>query len=76
VPRSLDRGFLGLGGTAMSQREQSLELYGRDTTNREILTGEFKTPAVAGKFERLLRARRFSRVISISVGRPLSDAAD
>jgi len=30
------------------------ELYGRDVTNREILTGDFKTPAVAAKFERSL----------------------
>ena len=30
------------------------ELYGRDVTNREILTGDFKTPAVAVKFERAL----------------------
>ena len=30
------------------------ELYGRDATNREILTGDFKTPAAAAKFERAL----------------------
>jgi hypothetical protein len=30
------------------------ELYGRDATNREILTGDFKTPAMAMKFEHAL----------------------
>src|SRR5580658_10493691 len=30
------------------------ELYSRDVTNREILTGDFKTPAVAVKFEHAL----------------------
>jgi lipid-binding SYLF domain-containing protein len=30
------------------------ELYGHDVTNREILTGDFKTPRAAEKFERAL----------------------
>jgi|ERR1035438_4351409 lipid-binding SYLF domain-containing protein len=34
--------------------EANRELYGRDTTNREILTGDIKTPAVADKFEAAL----------------------
>ena len=42
------------GATLRPDRETNRELYGRDTTNREILTGHFKTPAVARKLERAL----------------------
>ena len=42
------------GATLRPDGDTNKELYGRDTTNREILTGDFKTPAVAGKFERAL----------------------
>src|ERR1019366_7002347 len=42
------------GATLRPDEETNRELYGRDTTNREILTGDFKTPASAGKFERAL----------------------
>jgi SH3 domain-containing YSC84-like protein 1 len=42
------------GATLRSDGETNRELYGRDATNREILTGDFKTPAAAGKFERAL----------------------
>ena len=42
------------GATLRPDRETNRELYGRDTTNREILTGHLKTPAVARKFERAL----------------------
>jgi lipid-binding SYLF domain-containing protein len=34
--------------------ETNRELYGHDATNREILTGDFKTPTAAGKFEHAL----------------------
>ena len=34
---------------ASSGRGTNRELYGRDATNREILTGDFKTPAVRRK---------------------------
>src|SRR5580704_18068017 len=49
--------FAGLsleGATLRPDEETNRELYGRDATNREILTGDFKTPAVAGKFEQAL----------------------
>jgi lipid-binding SYLF domain-containing protein len=49
--------FAGLsleGATLRPDGEANHELYGRDATNREILTGDFKTPAAAGKFERAL----------------------
>jgi lipid-binding SYLF domain-containing protein len=43
------------GATLRPDGSTNRELYGRDSTNREILTGDFKTPAVAGKFEKSLR---------------------
>lgn len=42
------------GATLRPDGDTNKELYGRDATNREILTGAFKTPAVAGKFEHAL----------------------
>src|ERR1022692_3553863 len=42
------------GATLRPDGETNRELYSRDATNREILTGDFKTPEVAGKFERAL----------------------
>lgn len=49
--------FAGLsleGATLHSDGATNKELYGRDATNREILTGDFKTPASAAKFEAAL----------------------
>jgi lipid-binding SYLF domain-containing protein len=40
--------------TVRPDGEANRELYGRDTTNREILTGDIETPAVADKFEAAL----------------------
>jgi lipid-binding SYLF domain-containing protein len=37
------------------------ELYDRDATNREILAGDFKTPAVAATFEHALNRDSDSR---------------
>jgi lipid-binding SYLF domain-containing protein len=45
--------FAGLtleGATLRPDHEADKELYGRDATNREILTGDFKTPASAEPF--------------------------
>jgi len=42
------------GATLRPDADTNKELYGRDATNREILTGDFNTPAVAGRFERAL----------------------
>jgi lipid-binding SYLF domain-containing protein len=42
------------GATLRPDEETNRELYGRDATNREILSGDFKTPAVAGRFEKAL----------------------
>ena len=42
------------GATLRPDGDTNRELYGRDTTNREILTGQFQTPAAARRFERAL----------------------
>jgi lipid-binding SYLF domain-containing protein len=42
------------GATLRPDGDTNRELYGHDTTNHEILTGTFKTPAVARKFEHAL----------------------
>jgi lipid-binding SYLF domain-containing protein len=52
--RGLFAGISLEGATLRPDGETNRELYGHDTTNREILTGDFKTPAVAGKFEHAL----------------------
>jgi lipid-binding SYLF domain-containing protein len=52
--RGLFAGISLEGATLRPDEETNRELYGRDATNREILTGDFKTPAVAGKFEHAL----------------------
>ncbi len=52
--RGLFAGISLEGATLRPDEETNRELYGHDTTNREILTGDFKTPEVARKFERAL----------------------
>ena len=52
--RGLFAGISLEGATLRPDEETNRELYGHDTTNREILTGDFKTPAVAAKFEHAL----------------------
>jgi lipid-binding SYLF domain-containing protein len=42
------------GATLRPDGDTNRELYGHDATNREILTGDFKTPAVARNFEKAL----------------------
>ena len=42
------------GATLRPDGDTNKELYGRNATNREILTGDFKTPAVLRKFEHAL----------------------
>jgi SH3 domain-containing YSC84-like protein 1 len=42
------------GATLRPDGDTNRELYGRDATNREILTGDFQTPAAAKRFERAL----------------------
>jgi lipid-binding SYLF domain-containing protein len=49
--RGLFAGISLEGATLRPDEETNKELYGRNATNREILTGDFKTPRVAGKFE-------------------------
>jgi len=52
--RGLFAGISLEGATLRPDEEANRELYSRAATNREILTGDFKTPAAAGKFERAL----------------------
>ena len=49
------------GATLRPDGETNRELYGRDATNREILTGDFKTPAAARKFEKALNRESAQR---------------
>jgi len=42
------------GATLRPDQDTNHELYGRDVTNREVLTGDFKTPAAAARFEHAL----------------------
>ena len=52
--RGLFAGISLEGATLRPDEETSRELYGRAATNREILTGDFKTPPVAEKFKHAL----------------------
>jgi len=52
--RGLFAGISLEGATLHADGDADRELYGRQATNREILTGDFKTPAAAAKFERAL----------------------
>jgi lipid-binding SYLF domain-containing protein len=52
--RGLFAGISLEGATLRPDGDTNKELYGHDSTNREILTGEFKTPPIASKFERAL----------------------
>jgi lipid-binding SYLF domain-containing protein len=42
------------GATLRPDADSDHELYGRNVTNREVLTGDFKTPAAAARFEHAL----------------------
>jgi lipid-binding SYLF domain-containing protein len=52
--RGLFAGISLQGATLRPDSGTNKELYGHDATNREILTGDFKAPAAAGKFEKAL----------------------
>jgi lipid-binding SYLF domain-containing protein len=52
--RGLFAGISLEGATLRPDGDANRELYGRDTTNREILTGDFKTPPEAEKFRHAL----------------------
>ncbi len=52
--RGLFAGISLTGATLRPDGETNRELYGHEATNREILTGDFKTPAAAERFERAL----------------------
>jgi len=52
--RGLFAGISLEGASLRPDEESNRELYARDSTNREILTGDLKIPEAAGKFERAL----------------------
>jgi lipid-binding SYLF domain-containing protein len=52
--RGLFAGLTVTGATLRPDGDTNRELYGRDTTNHEILQGDLKTPAAAEKFEHSL----------------------
>jgi lipid-binding SYLF domain-containing protein len=52
--RGLFAGISLEGATLRPDEDTNRELYGRAATNHEILTGDFKTPAVAEKFKHSL----------------------
>jgi lipid-binding SYLF domain-containing protein len=52
--RGLFAGISLEGATLRPDGETNRELYGHDVTNHEILSGDFATPAAAGRFERAL----------------------
>jgi SH3 domain-containing YSC84-like protein 1 len=49
------------GATLRPDRSTDRELYGRDVTNRDILDGDFKTPAVARRFQHTLNRESVGR---------------
>jgi lipid-binding SYLF domain-containing protein len=59
--RGLFAGISLEGATLRPDEETNRELYGHDATNREILTGDFKTPAMARKFEHALNRESAER---------------
>jgi lipid-binding SYLF domain-containing protein len=52
--RGLFAGISLQGATLRPDGEANRVLYGREATNREILTGDFKTPVAARRFEHAL----------------------
>ena len=59
--RGLFAGISLEGATLRPDEDTNKELYAREATNREILTGDFKTPAVAAKFEHALNRESLER---------------
>jgi lipid-binding SYLF domain-containing protein len=59
--RGLFAGISLEGATLRPDEDSNMEIYGHASTNREILTGDFKTPMVAMKFERSLNRDSASR---------------
>ena len=59
--RGLFAGISLEGATLRPDDDANRELYGHRTTNREILTGDFKTPPAAEKFRQTLDAESAHR---------------
>jgi lipid-binding SYLF domain-containing protein len=52
--RGLFAGISLDGAVLHADAETNRDLYGRDATNREILTGDYRAPAATARFERAL----------------------
>src|SRR5271165_882936 len=59
--QGLFAGIALTGATLRPDGETNHELYGHDATNREILTGDFKTPEAARRFEHALNRNSADR---------------
>jgi lipid-binding SYLF domain-containing protein len=59
--RGLFAGISLEGATLRPDEDSNRELYGHDVTNHEVLTGDFKTPAIAMKFEHSLNRQSATR---------------
>jgi lipid-binding SYLF domain-containing protein len=59
--RGLFAGVSLEGATLRPDEDANKEMYGHPATNREVLTGDFKTPAAAAKFEHALNRDSVSR---------------
>src|SRR5271165_1430770 len=59
--QGLFAGIALTGATLRPDGETNHELYGHDATNREILTGDFKTPEAARRFEHALNRESADR---------------
>jgi SH3 domain-containing YSC84-like protein 1 len=59
--RGLFAGISLDGATLRPDEEANRELYARNATNREILSGDFKTPDAAQRFERALNRESVTR---------------
>jgi lipid-binding SYLF domain-containing protein len=59
--RGLFAGVSLEGATLRPDEDMNRELYKRSATNRQVLTGNFKTPAAAMKFEHSLDRDSVSR---------------
>ncbi len=59
--RGLFAGIALSGVTLRPDGDTNRELYGHEATNHEILTGDFKTPAAARKFEHALNRDSLQR---------------
>jgi lipid-binding SYLF domain-containing protein len=59
--RGIFAGIALEGATLRPDREADKEMYGRDTSNRDVLMGDVKAPAAAAKLESMLDRNSLTR---------------